>query len=63
MNGTMPSGVPNGNTSNRLLQNFLTESGVSPNSSHYHQTLTNIKDEPSIASGTSPKLEPADLYI
>ena len=42
-----------GNGSNRLLQNFLTESGVSPTTSHGQQMLDNAKDEPSIASGLS----------
>ena len=42
-----------GNGSNRLLQNFLTESGVSPGSSRGRNYFDNAKDEPSIASGNS----------
>jgi len=44
-----------GTASNRLLQNFLTESGFSPTSSQHHKTLSNCKDEPSIATDSSPK--------
>ena len=47
-----------GNGSNRLLQNFLTESGVSPGDSSKRGggLLDNAKDEPSIASGASPSM-------
>lgn len=64
------SGVPDpntmtntyGNGSNRLLQNFLTESGLSPTTSNGGgRLLDNAKDEPSIASGMSENRQMDDL--